>query len=248
MDVVVCGVTVHDNRPMVSRFAAFVIWAAVAFSSVFWAMRLWAKPIAAPAHATVVSTASGFQGDLGRVLGTDAPPPVQAAAAAPQGQADARFRLIGVVAPRSAAAQAEGLALIATEGKPPKAYRVGTAVDGELVLLGVHSRGASLGPRGQPAQVALELPVLPPPSTGPAPGTAAAASPAPRAALPFRPTPQQPQAAPMVPVPVPPVPMPMPPAQPDADDADAPPPPAQAPYPVPPGTARPPTVDRRPPT
>ena len=229
---------------MVSRIAAFVIWAAVAASIVFWAMRLWAKPIAAPAHAIVVSTASGFNGDLGRVLGTDAPPPAQAMAA-PQVQADPRFRLIGVVAPRSATAKAEGLALIATEGRPPKAYRVGTAVDGDLVLLAVHSRGASLGPRGQPAQVALELPVLPPPSTGPAPGTALA-SPTPRApfALPQPLPPRQPQplqAVPMTPVPVP--------VTPDADDADAPPAPANPPpYSAPPGAARPPTVDRRPPT
>jgi general secretion pathway protein C len=226
---------------MVSRFAAFVIWAAVASSIVFWVMRLWAKPMAAPAHATVVSTASGFNGDIARVLGTDAPPPAQAMAA-PQGQPDARFRLIGVVAPRSAAAKAEGLALIATEGRPPKAYRVGTPVDGELVLLAVHSRGASLGPRGQPAQVALELPVLPPPSTGPAPGSALA-SPTPRApfALPPR-QPQPPQAAPLVPAPVP------VPAPPDADDADAPPAPVNPPTYSPPGSPRLPTVDRRPPT
>jgi len=30
----------------------------------------------------------------------------------------------------------------------------------------VHARGASLGARGQPAQVVLELPALPPPSVG----------------------------------------------------------------------------------
>ena len=85
-------------------------------------------------------------------------------AAAPV-QADSRFRLIGVVAPRASSAQAEGLALIATDGKPAKAYRVGREVDGELVLLGVHARGASLGPRGQPAQIDLQLPALPPPTT-----------------------------------------------------------------------------------
>ena len=37
---------------MVSRIAAFVIWAAVAASIVFWALRLWAQAIAVPAgHA-----------------------------------------------------------------------------------------------------------------------------------------------------------------------------------------------------
>ena len=221
----------HDNGLMVSRIAAFVIWAAVAASIVFWVMRLGAKPIAAPAHASVVSTSSGFSGDLSRIFGTDPPPSTLAVAAAPQPQADARFRLIGVVAPRSAAANGEGLALISTEGKPPKAYRVGAPVDGELVLLAVHSRGASLGLRGQPTQVALELPALPPPTTGTMPG-AAFANPAPRPpmALPPRTPPPQ-QAAPMTP-----------------DAAETEPDPANRPNAVPPaGAARPPAIDRRPP-
>lgn len=186
---------------MVSRFAAFVIWAAVAASIVFWALRLWAQPIAVPAHATVVATASGFKGDPARVLGTDAPV-AQASMAAPPMQTDSRFRLIGVVAPRSSSAQAEGLALIATDGKPARAYRVGKEVDGELVLLGVHARGASLGPRGQPAQIDLQLPALPPPSTGTMPGSVGI-SPFPRPALPLPPPmppvqPPQSEAPPMV--------------------------------------------------
>ncbi|HRH88776.1 MAG TPA: type II secretion system protein N, partial [Rubrivivax sp.] len=143
---------------MLTRIAAFVTWAAVAASLVFWALRLTTQPAAAPAHATAVSTASAFQGDLSRVLGADAPGPAAATPALPQ--ADARFKLIGVVAPRLPEANAEGLALIATDGKAPKAYRVGAPVDGELVLLSVRARGASLGPRGQPAQFDLELPAL----------------------------------------------------------------------------------------
>jgi general secretion pathway protein C len=172
---------------MVSRFAAFVIWAAVAASMVFWALRLWTQPIAVPAHATVVATAGGFKGDVGRVLGPDAPVATVSVAAAPV-QSDPRFRLIGVVAPRASSAQAEGLALIATDGKPAKAYRVGTQVDGQLVLLTVHSRGASLGPRGQPAQVDLQLPALPPPATGTMPGSAGV-MPVPRPGLPLTPRP-----------------------------------------------------------
>lgn len=170
---------------MVSRFAAFVIWAAVAASIVFWALRLWAQPMAVPAHATVVAMAGGFKGDMGRVLGADVPVALASMAAVPL-QTDSRFRLIGVVAPRSSRAQAEGLALIATDGKPARAYRVGREVDGELVLLGVHARGASLGPRGQPAQIDLQLPALPPPATGTMPGSAGI-SPFPRPALPLPP-------------------------------------------------------------
>jgi general secretion pathway protein C len=212
---------------MLSRIAAFVIWAAVAARIVFWALRLWAQPIAAPAHATLVSNASGFKGDLSRVFGPDAAPLAMATAAAPQMQADARFRLIGVVAPRPAAANAEGLALIATDGKPPKAYRVGTQVDGDLVLLAVHSRGASLGPRGQPAQVSLELPALPPPSTGTMPGSALL-SPVPRARVPA-PSPQA-------------VPQPTEPAPPDVSEPERQPEAGDRPMFVPPTSAgRPPT-------
>jgi general secretion pathway protein C len=217
---------------MLSRFAAFVIWAAVAASIVFWALRLGTRPLAAPAHTQVVSAASGADADLGRLFGVDATAALPGEAMAPAVQADARFRLIGVVAPRAAAAAAEGLALIATDGKPAKAYRVGTAVDGEMVLLAVHARGASLGPRGQPAQVALELPVLPPPASGTLPGAAAPP------ALP-RPAPA-PGARLLPPLPQPMLPPQMPPTQ-DANDPEPQPEPVERPLAVPPTSAgRPP--------
>lgn len=215
----------HDNPHMLSRFAAFVTWGAVAASVVFWALRLWAPAIAVPAHATVVATAGGFKGDVSRVLGQDVPVAAASPTAAPV-QTDSRFRLIGVVAPRRSSAQAEGVALIATDGKPARAYRVGKAVDGDLVLLGVHARGASLGPRGQPAQVDLQLPALPPPSTGTLPGIAPAL---PRLGVP------PPQAMPQ--------PMPTPPAAgaPEDDEADAQPDPASRPPRQPGGPLQPPT-------
>jgi len=218
---------------MVSRIAAFVIWAAVAASAVFWAMRLWPTPIAAPVHVTVVSTAGAFNGDLSRVLGADMPVAGLPETGAPQVVADERFRLIGVVAPRARAANGEGLALIATDGKPPKAYRVGKLVDGDLVLLSVHSRGASLGPRGQPAQVDLELPALPPPSSGTMPGSALA-SPGLRAPVPL--PPRLPQQLPQA-MPVPPAPVPL-----DGNESEPQPDPANRPmYTPPPNAGRPPT-------
>ena len=165
-------VTLHDNRRMVSRIAAFVIWAAVAASLVFWALRLGSRPIAAPPYALVVTPAAAQQGDLAKLFGADAPATVTVSAGPQPVAADARFRLIGVVAPRTAAATPGGVALIATDGKPAKAYRVGAPVEGELVLLAVHARGASLGAVGQPVQMELQLPALPPPSTGTMPGSA----------------------------------------------------------------------------
>jgi general secretion pathway protein C len=151
---------------MLSRFAAFVIWASVAASLVFWAARLLATPRPVPPHATLVSTATASRGDLARLFGSTAAALAPASKAGAPAPTDARYQLIGVVAPRSAAASAEGLAVIAFDGKPAKAYRVGAAVDGELVLLAVHSRGASLGAAGEASQVNLELPLVPPPSTG----------------------------------------------------------------------------------
>jgi general secretion pathway protein C len=151
---------------MVSRFAAFVIWAAVAASIVFWAMLLWVKPTPVPAHATLVSAADAFNGDLSRLFGSDAEPAAPISGAAPVAAQDARFELIGVVAPLAGADRAEGLALIALDDKPPRAYRVGAAVDGQMVLQSVHARGAALGLPGQAAQLTLELPALPPPATG----------------------------------------------------------------------------------
>lgn len=189
-------VELHDNRRMLSRVAAFVIWAAVAASLVFWVLRLAVRPAAVPAHATVVSAAPAYSGDLARLFGADALPSQPSLAAAPVAQPDARFRLVGVVAPRTSSAAGTGVALIATDGKPAKAYRVGAAVDGDLVLLAVHSRGASLGARGQAAQVALQLPALPPPATGTLPNSPGFNPPAPAAPMvlppPPRPLPPQP--------------------------------------------------------
>jgi general secretion pathway protein C len=218
---------------MLSRFAAFVIWAAVAASIVFWALRLGTRPLAVPAHTQLVSAASGVDADLSRLFGSDAPAVPPSAAMAPAVQADARFRLVGVVAARTPAAAAEGLALIATDGKPAKAYRVGTAVDGEMVLLAVHARGASLGPRGQPAQVALELPALPPPASGTLPGAAAPP------ALPRPAIAPMPRVMPTLPPKMAPPQMPLP-TQ-DASESEAQPDPVERPLALPPpGAARPP--------
>jgi general secretion pathway protein C len=217
---------------MLSRFGAFVIWAAVAASIVFWALRLGARPLSAPAHAQVVSTASAVGADLSRLFGVDAPAALPAVGVEPVVQADARFRLVGVVAPRAPAAAAEGVALIATDGKPAKAYRVGAAVDGEMVLLGVNARGASLGPRGQPAQVALQLPTLPPPASATLPGAAAPPPNLPRPALAPMPRVMPPLAQPM---------LPQTPQTQDASDSESQPDAGERPMAVPPvGVGRPP--------
>jgi general secretion pathway protein C len=161
---------------MTARVLAFLAWAAVAAAVLFWALRLGAERPAVPAHAIPVALEPA-QGDWVRVLGGMAPP---AAAAVPEAvAADAtRLRLLGVVAPQTAPAR-QGIALIAIDDGPPRALRVGAVVVGQTVVQSVHRHGATLGPRGGPAEIELELPPAPPPAARGA--GAAAPAPPPRA-------------------------------------------------------------------
>jgi general secretion pathway protein C len=180
------------------RLLAFVIWAAVAASAVFWLLRLWSSSPMAPAHTVAVATTAPPRGDLTRVFG--APPAAAGPAAAPTQPALAsRFKLLGVASPRDGSDRT-GLALIAVDDKPARGFKVGAVIDGDLVLQSVHPRGAALGPSGSAPAVSLELPALPgavssprpvvggvvpmvPPPGAPAPGAGTLAS-MPTAAVP----------------------------------------------------------------
>ncbi|HEX6017087.1 MAG TPA: type II secretion system protein N [Burkholderiaceae bacterium] len=146
---------------MAMRLLSFAIWALVAASAVFWLTRLLARADHAPAHTVTVSANTAVAAaDLSRLLGSTR---VAAAdAPAPEAAHDARYKLIGVVAPRSAAAT--GLALIAVGDKPPRPVSLGGVVDGSLVLLAVNHRHAELGPAGGAPTVRLELPAVPEPN------------------------------------------------------------------------------------
>jgi general secretion pathway protein C len=145
------------------RLFAFVIWAAVAASAVFWLMRLSATSPVAPAHTVAVALSTVPSGDLTRVLG--APPAASGPSMqAPQPALASRFKLLGVAAPRQGGDRT-GVALIAVDGKPARGFKVGASIDGDIVLQSVHPRGAALGARGEAAQVSLELPALPPAAT-----------------------------------------------------------------------------------
>lgn len=154
-----------DNPRMAARWVAFLTWALVSASLVFWASRLLVPATPAPAHTQLATPAAGPRADLRALLGAAAAPaPV---AAAPEAQpVNNQFTLVGVAAGRGAAGAREGLALIGVDDRPPRAFRVGAVVEGELVLQSVSARGAQLGPRGGAAAVVLELPPLPPPATG----------------------------------------------------------------------------------
>jgi general secretion pathway protein C len=56
--------------------------------------------------------------------------------------------------------------LIAIDGKPAKAFRVGAIIDGQTVLQAVGARSAKLGLRDGATQVALNIAPPPPAATG----------------------------------------------------------------------------------
>ncbi len=166
---------------MLARLTAFVVWALVAATAVFWGLRLLVRPPAAPAHTVAVGDSSALRGDLTRLLG--ATPTAPSAAAAPAPELASRFKLIGVMASKQT--QGDGFALIAVDAKPARAYAVGAPLDGDLVLKSVGLRSAAIGPaQGAPA-LTLEVPALPAAATGSLPPVSdglkfgAAATPAP---------------------------------------------------------------------
>ena len=158
----------HDNATMppssqtvwLSRLLTFALAALAAGSGVFWALQ-WSNrsavggPSVESAQAATVD-ASAVSRALGG--GVVAPASVSVLAAT-------RFTLAGVVAGRSE----NGAALIAIDGKPPKPYAVGAAVEGEWFLRSVAPRRAVLATSngsgrtsvvpGSPEMV-LELPAL----------------------------------------------------------------------------------------
>lgn len=201
---------------MVARLTAFVIWALVAATAVFWGLRLLVRAPAAPSYAVAVGDAAAVRADLSRVLGSA---PVAAAAALVAPEVSSRFKLIGIMAPKAAQTAVEatssGVALIAVDGKPPKAFVVGSQLDGDLVLQSVSLRTASIGPAQGTASVKLELPPLQAAATG---TLAPLASGSPGAGTPVPPPVAAPQPVPprpgLAPTPMPPtqaMPAPMPP-------------------------------------
>lgn len=180
---------------MLARVTAFVAWAAVAAVIVFWALKLLVRPPMAPGFTVPVSEATAVRGDLTRLFGKSATA-VATAAAAPE--LASRFKLIGVMAPKAPGGQPStgaGLALIAVDGKPARAFAPGARIDGDLVLQSVSLRTAAIGPSQGGAALTLEVPRLQPPATGTLPPVVGNPGPAAPA---FRPAP--------APVPVPPPP------------------------------------------
>lgn len=198
---------------MLARVTAFIAWAVVAAVVVFWALKLLVRAPSAPSFTVPVSEATAVRADLGRLLGKTQTASTNVAAAP---ELASRFKLVGVMAPKPAPGQPPsdaGLALIAVDGKPPRAFAPGARIDGELVLQSVSLRTAAIGPAQGAAALTLEVPRLPAPATGTLGPVSNSTSPVP-------PRPVPPPAAPVqaAPIPVPPPPN----ALPAADSATPP--------------------------
>lgn len=188
-------------------------------------MKLFVTPAEVPPHAVLAASTAPPPADLGRLLGVEAVA-VEQVSALPPAEAG-RYQLVGVAAPGKGGGSV-GVALIAVDGQPAKAFRVGARVDGEVVLQAVQMRSAQLGQRGAPPMLRLELPPPPPAATGTPPGLGAPGVPQAMAApgqplqprLPGIPMPHRAQGAapqgalPSMPVRAGVMPMPMQPAQP----------------------------------
>ena len=121
------------------------------------------NPKSAP---NVIAPLAGVSVRLGQAPAAAAQAAVQRAAQTLAAQAG-RFRLVGVMA----ALGSDGIALIAVDGKPAGTFRVGNAVEGDIVLRSVSARTANLGTRDGGETITLEL----------APAPAAVAPPEPAA-------------------------------------------------------------------
>lgn len=175
---------------MQARLSAFLVWALVAAGVVFWGLRLLAQPAPLPRHVQAIDTRVVASGDFARLFGTAQV--AQSAAPVVAVAESSRFKLLGVLAPvaRDAAHSPSevGVALIAVDGKPARAYRVGAVIDGDNVLQSVRQRGAAIGPRDGATLVSLDLPPPAPAATGILPSAGAPATFTP-AARPPTPTP-----------------------------------------------------------
>lgn len=150
----------------------FAVWLLLGGSVAYWGLQLLARPLPMPASVLPAGEARSAAMDLSRLLGVTA----VEAAPEPEVAASTRLRLLGVVAPRNprAADAGEGVALIEVDGVA-RTVRVGAVVDGDLRLLRVEARSASLGVAGQAPSLVLQLS----PPSAPATGSLPAAAPSP---------------------------------------------------------------------
>ena len=136
---------------------AALLWCAAAASAVFWVLNFPSGSavqgvplVQGSAQATGASSVQS-SAHMARVWGLQAPVPVPEVSIAQS----SRFQLLGVVA----GASGQGSALIALDGQPPRAFRVGQTVTDGVVLQSLGQKQAQLGVSAQGAALfSLSLP------------------------------------------------------------------------------------------
>jgi general secretion pathway protein C len=138
-----------------SGAGAALLWCLAAASVVFWVLNfpsgsaVQAVPVVQSAGQASSSSPAQASVHLARALGVQAPVPEVSIAQS------SRFELWGVVA----GASGQGSALIAVDGQPPRAFRVGQTVTEGVVLQGLGPKQAQLGASAQGAALfSLSLP------------------------------------------------------------------------------------------
>jgi general secretion pathway protein C len=163
---------------MAARTSAWLVWALLAGSIVFWGLRLGVAPQGLPEQVRTVGAEQASRGDILRLFANPsdlgATPPAEQAAAA------SRLKLMGVVA----GGVGSGWAMLSIDGLPTRMIRVGGQVTADWVVLSVSTQLVEVGPIGGPPAARLDLPLPAAPATGVMAGAPFAADPvAPRAAV-----------------------------------------------------------------
>jgi general secretion pathway protein C len=134
---------------------AALLWCAAAASAVFWVLNfpsgraVQGVPLVHSAGQATAASALQPSVYLARAWGVQAPAPEVSIAQS------SRFQLWGVVA----GASGQGSALIAVDGQPPRAFRVGQTVTDGVVLQSLGPKQAQLGVSAQGAVLfSLSLP------------------------------------------------------------------------------------------
>lgn len=142
-------------RALLPSLITALLWCAAAASVVFWVLQFPQEKPAwsvseVPVGGATTADIPAKESDPGwRVWGVKGRLPEPALAAS------GRYQLWGVVADASG----RGSALIAIDGQPPKAYRVGQALSEGVYLQSLSQRQAQIGVRPEgPSLFALTLP------------------------------------------------------------------------------------------
>ncbi len=133
---------------------ALLLWLCVGLSLAYWGWRWWGRTPTEPVPVVAAQRLAVDTDAVARGLGLTPSGGAPVAVAPPA----VNHVLLGVVRDRNG----DGLALIATNGQPAKAYRVGAAVADGVWLGALGARDATLVAQpGGPAVTRLSLPLPP---------------------------------------------------------------------------------------